>query len=412
MVLSLASPAIGAFDECNIEWHQVSPATSPGTRLFWATAFDSRRNVAVVFGGDNQGPPLFSDETWEFSNNTWTLRNPPNRPSARKNAAMAFDSARGVCVLFGGGDNVFENDTPQNDTWEYDGNNWTQRQATDYNATDRPRPFDGPQMVYDSARKRCVLVAASDRLGGNVNLNTKTWEWDGTHWIAMNVAPPSRYDAAIAYDAARQVTLLHGGTLPFGDGYPVGDTWAWNGTIWAQVSYTGATPRQEHAMAYDERRQVVTLTNGRYGGVTEGEMLSVTDTWEWNGTDWTLLPDAGVYGLSPRRLHHMWYDRAEQRLISFGGTWSDRAPDGHYIFTVTDQIFEARPPGEWVDFQYTGATQNGFFYTPFKTLGAGVSSIQAGCTLNLKPGTTSETLTITKAVRLEAYSTPVSIGIP
>ena len=252
-VFALAPPSARAIDECNIEWRRLSPATSPGEKIEWATAYDSRRGVAVVFGGENPltGPVAGSDTTWEFANGVWTLRNPANRPSLRKNAAMAFDSDRGVCVLFGGGDDVFQNEIPQNDTWEYDGNNWTLRKATNYAATDQPRPFDGPKMVYDNARRKCVLIAASDRLGGNVNQNTKTWEWDGSQWTAVNAVPPRRYDAAVAYDAARGVTLLHGGVELFSStGNPLGDTWAWNGTNWTQVATTGPAPRQEHAMAY------------------------------------------------------------------------------------------------------------------------------------------------------------------
>ena len=411
-LLAFAAPTARAVDECNIEWQQLFASTSPGKKTGWATAFDTVRGVAVVFGGGNSlsGPARGSDTTWEFSAGTWTLRNPANRPSLRKHAAMAFDSDRGVIVLFGGGDNVFQNEIPQNDTWEYDGNNWTLRKATNYGAPDQPPPFDDPQMVYDSARRKCVLIGASDRLGGSVNFNTKTWEWNGSQWTAVNASPPGRYDAAVVYDAARQLTLLHGGVRASDSSGPYGDTWAWNGATWTRVATAGPDPRQEHAMAYDSRRQVVVLAGGRYLATTEYEMYA--DTWEWNGSAWRLLPQAGAYGYTPRRLHRMWYDQAEQRVISLGGVWSNQLPDGSYAHTISDEVFEARPPGRWVDFSYNATPQNGSFYTPFRTLAQGVASIQEGCTLNLKPGSSAESLTITRAVRLEAYSMPVSIGAP
>jgi hypothetical protein len=411
MLLWLAIPTVCAVAQCDILWLGVFPANSPGQKTGQATAFDSRRGVAVVFGGDNPitGPATGSNDTWEFSNNTWTLRNPANRPSVRKDAAMAFDSDRGVCVLFGGGSNVFQNEIPQNDTWEYDGINWVQRQGTNYSATDRPPPFDGVKMVYDSFRKRCVLVAPSDRLGGTVNVNKKTWEWDGAQWIASNVAPPTRYDPAMAYDGARHVTLLHGGQ-PDSGVPPTADTWAWNGANWTQVATTGPSARQEHAMTYDERRQVVVLTAGRYESTLEVDMFN--DTWQWNGSSWTLVPGAANNGFNDRRLHHMWYDRTQLKSISFGGMWSTRNPDGSFTNTISDQVFEARPPGLWVDFLYTGASQDGSFNAPFKTLAAGVSAVSAGCTLYLKPGTSSERLTISKAVSLEVYTTPATIGAP
>ena len=160
----------------------------------------------------------------------------------------------------------------------------------------------------------------------------------------------------------------------------------------------------------DERRQVVTLAAGRFTATTQFEMYA--DTWEWNGTAWTLRPDAGVFGYSPRRLHQMWYDRAEQRLISFGGIWSQALPQGGFVHTITDELFEARPPGRWIDLSYNGTPQNGLFYTPFRTLSQGAASIQTGCTLNIKPGASAEALTITRAMTLEAYSTPVTVGAP
>jgi hypothetical protein len=32
----------------------------------------------------------------------------------------------------------------------------------------------------------------------------------------------------------------------------------------------------------------------------------------------------------------------------------------------------------WVDFNYTGSTQNGRYYNPFKTLAEGVSAVPSG----------------------------------
>ena len=71
----------------------------------------------------------------------WTERTHP-----RDSHAMAYDSARGVVVLFGG-----QHDVRKGDTWEWDGAVWTLR------ATTGPSPRYGHAMAYDSARGVVVL---------------------------------------------------------------------------------------------------------------------------------------------------------------------------------------------------------------------------------------------------------------
>src|ERR1041384_7179735 len=55
--------------------------------------------------------------------------------------AMAFDSARGVTVLFGG-----FTGGESGETWEWDGATWMER------TTGGPSPRSGHAMVYDTAR--------------------------------------------------------------------------------------------------------------------------------------------------------------------------------------------------------------------------------------------------------------------
>ena len=56
----------------------------------------------------------------------WAQKSPQTSPPARQNTALAFDSAHGQVVLFGGqpySAGVFQT----NDTWVWDGTNWTQK---------------------------------------------------------------------------------------------------------------------------------------------------------------------------------------------------------------------------------------------------------------------------------------------
>jgi hypothetical protein len=185
--------------------------------------------------------------------------------TGRHGHAMTYDSARGVTVLFGGWDNFSDGET-----WEWDGTAWT------FKARSGPSSRTDHEMVYDSVRGVTVLF-------GGLHFETKgtllgdTWEWDGNTWtLRANSGPSAGGGYAMAYDSARGVTVLFGGT----------QTWEWYGGAWTRRSVSGPSKRYEHAMAYDSARRVTVLFGGdRGGGVFTGD-----ETWEWDGggaASWT-----------------------------------------------------------------------------------------------------------------------------
>src|SRR5262249_51475072 len=140
---------------------------------------------------------------------------------------MAFDSARNVTVLFGG---YGAGGAVLGDTWEWNGSSWTQRQG---NAP--PARFNHG-LAYDSARHVCVLVGGVNS-GSNPVPFQDTWEWNGSAWTQRVVAGPTSYGAAwLAYDASRGATVAHGqlGASPGHD-----ETWEWNGTLWTERANGG-----------------------------------------------------------------------------------------------------------------------------------------------------------------------------
>lgn len=70
----------------------------------------------------------------------------------------------------------------------------------------------------------------------------------------------ARYDHAMAYDSARHVTVLFGGTTSSSEASA--ETWEWDGITWSQRHVTGPSPRSGHAMAYDASRGVTVLFGG------------------------------------------------------------------------------------------------------------------------------------------------------
>jgi hypothetical protein len=290
-----------------VEWIQ-RVSTGPSPRLGHAMAYDSARGVTVLFGG-NLAPGVFrSGETWEWNGNTnsWTERHPVLSPSPRYFHAMAYDSARGVTVLFGGDTH---NDAPNGETWEWNGSDWALR------CTCGPSPRLVHAMAYDSARRVTVLFGGNSG-SPNFQANDETWEWDGETWTQRqpNTSPSARFYHAMAYDSApgRHVTVLFGGSQTQNVGNR--ETWEWNGTDWILRANTGPSPRFFHKMAYDVARGLTVL----FGGSTDNSDR-LSDTWEWNGTGVGLWAQQPINGPSGRYEHAMAYDAARGVTVLFGG---------------------------------------------------------------------------------------------
>ncbi|MEK6799869.1 MAG: kelch repeat-containing protein [Planctomycetota bacterium] len=301
--------ANGIPDECYLVdpmW-TLRASTGPSPRQLHYMAYDSIRNRTVLFGG-NDGPQNLAD-TWEWDGSGWTQRGTTG-PSPRSLGSMAYDSGRGVTVLFGGYTglpNVF------GDTWEWDGNTWRSRQLADPTGITAPTPRRGNAMAYDSARGATVLFGGSDIQGGVETLRDDTWEWDGAMWNRRfpPTSPSARGGHAMAYDSARDRIVLFGGYggIP---GVRLEDTWEWDGAArtWSQRGVTGPSQRNEHIMAYDSGRSVTVLVGGH------GETITYGDTWEWNGNSWAFRSNAG---LSPHSGAGMAYVSARNTTVLFGG---------------------------------------------------------------------------------------------
>ena len=307
MLVALLLVSLGALRPAAAapNWTNRAPSAPPSARNSHAMAYDSARGVTVLFGGQDGGGNILND-TWEWNGTNWIKQNPANSPDARAFHAMAYDSARGVTVLFGGyGNNGF-----LNDTWEWNGTNWTQR-----NPANSPSGRNAHAMAYDSARGVTTLFGGQS---SNGNLND-TWEWNGAAWTQRNPAnsPSGRNAHAMAYDSARGVTTLFGG---FNGNGNLNDTWEWNGANWTKQSPASTPPaRYSHAMAYDSARGVTTLFGGFNGNG------NLNDTWEWNGANWTKQSPANS---PPARFYHsLAYDSARGVTVLFGGYDGGRLND-------------------------------------------------------------------------------------
>ncbi|MFI5297907.1 MAG: hypothetical protein ACHREM_07380, partial [Polyangiales bacterium] len=273
----------------SVVWTPVA-SSGPPARYNSPLAYDSAHGKTVLFGGGTGGPQL--GDTWEWDGTTWT--NPANSgPPAREEHGLVYDSARGKTVLFGG----FGSTGYLGDTWEWDGTTWTNRTNSGPSAR-----ADFP-MAYESARAKTVLYGGA---GGS----TDTWEWDGTSWSnPATTGPGGGEGQGMAYDIARGNAVLFGGSYDY-----VGETWTWGGTAWANPTGSGPGPRGDLALAYDSARQSTVL----FGGLVDraGVLVHLGDTWEWSGTAWT---ETATTGPSARRAPGLAFDSARGRTVLFGG---------------------------------------------------------------------------------------------
>ncbi|MFC1609820.1 kelch repeat-containing protein [Myxococcota bacterium] len=272
-----------------------------------AMVYDTARGVVVLFSGGVGGENYFDSEgTWEYNGNTWTEVAPGKSPSPRLGHAMTFDTIRAVPVLFGGHDNqeAWESETWEDrcrvlvaDTWEYDGYTWTE-----VSPATAPSPRFFHAMVYDNARGVAVLFGGLDTVGGPDcwTALSDTWEYDGNTWtqVTPEISPPARALHAMAYDAARAVVVLFGGSADVSD--YLSDTWEYDGKTWTEVGwYAGASApsrRNAHAIAYDANRTVSVLFGGQY---------DYNDTWEYDGNTWREIT---LETPSPQEVGAMAYD--------------------------------------------------------------------------------------------------------
>lgn len=175
------------------------------------------------------------------------------------------------------------------------------------------------QMAYDEARKEVVLFGGIYTSGFNFfPIINNTTIWNGTTWIdkSPNNMPAARIGHMMAYDSEKQEVVMfggrNGGHLFDSNLVTLGDTWVWNGFDWEErVSSSAILARSNSAMVYDKARQETIL----FGGV--GDVGFLNDTWAWNGIEW-IQKNPQDYPTA-RRGAVMTYDPIRERVVLFGG---------------------------------------------------------------------------------------------
>jgi hypothetical protein len=146
-------------------WQLVVAATYPqsGFRFGQILAFDPVRGLSVLAGGSVTIGGNTTTYGWDGA--TWQLLDSIGLPWPRSTfTSLAFDDRRGLGV-------IYDHTSSPDATWEWDGSSWRQTNAIS------PNWRMGQAMAYDSARGCMVMFGGENQYGEALG---DTWEWHAT----------------------------------------------------------------------------------------------------------------------------------------------------------------------------------------------------------------------------------------
>lgn len=291
--VSNGTPQTWEFDPVTNTWAQRSDVSgTPAVGYGSAAAFDARRGVAVVFGGQDFATGAYSNGTWEFDGKSWRTVVTPLSPPPRSDFAMAFDPARGVIVMAGG---YNPNMTPNflSDSWQFDGTSWT---AGPY----LPDGINQPSLAYSPAHGGLVLAGG---YGWNTTF-TSTLLYSGSTWVNLGQAVPRVVSLSLAFDdRRRRLTALTSS----------GNVFENDGAGWVIRADDTAEASNAPTVAYDPIRKTTVVLPNRDG------QTPPSGTAQWDGTSWKFT--TGTQPL-PSKIVFATFLNKTVAVDSGGATWT------------------------------------------------------------------------------------------
>lgn len=322
-----------------------------------STAWDPALGVTVFAvytplpAPDVSTPWLWAAETWEWDGTHWreaqVQTTGPDVTGGRIDGdlhwfQLVYDPASRTVLDYLAFDGAYGgmDDQKVDETFTWDGVNWTQRAVSVNNPPGTPPwSLQAWQISEDPATNATVMLASDLTNSGHAFTGTcSTWIWDGTSWRQQHptTTPPceltpseqGRAGAAMAYDAALGKVVLFGGTTlsgPPSSWTQYDDTWLWDGTDWSQVSTPVAPPARLFAKTAGTPDGSVLL----YGGVTYYPdptwsggygLLTWNDAWSFDGARWTAIPATGAPNSQDDYLETMADGPSGQPMLF--GTWN------------------------------------------------------------------------------------------
>ncbi len=176
--------------------------------------------------------------------------------------------------------------------------------------TNAPLERSGALLAYDLLANRILLY------GGN--WTDEFWSLQNGTWTQLTgtPVPGPRSRSCLATDPLNGTTILYGGDAANGGRIADDETWQLNGTTWtlvAPIQTPGGFAR--HSMAFDGNRQTTVLFGGRHDSWVP-HLLSA-QTWEFANGNWSAA--APLQTPSPRADAAMGYHPGLAQVLLFGG---------------------------------------------------------------------------------------------
>jgi PKD repeat protein len=297
-------------------WAQICSTCAPSARSLGMMAYDSADGYVVLYGGESSSGSFDSD-TWTYSAGTWTQDTASTFPPARVAGAFAWDGADNELVLFGGA-NYYG--TEDSDTWTFAGGVWTQAHPSTV-----PQARYASGMTYDAADGYLVMYGGYTTAAGGANGKGwpefgDLWEFKAGQWTSLPMqgtlgTPTYLSDPNMAYDAYDGYVVLFGGKENSFQGYSP-YTWEYNGGYWYNLSSSVGPPTYNcgsitcgEEMAFDAKDQRIVYETAT-GSSTEETWLFQSGTWT---QDTATAPPYGWNG-------GMGFDAKDDYVLYFGGS--------------------------------------------------------------------------------------------
>jgi hypothetical protein len=173
-----------------------NPPPCPEAELIYHAQLQQMLLVNCVEDPGKENPNII----WGWNGTQWQ-RVTEGGPPGRILGGAAYDQKRNVLVLYGG--RPIDLGKCNQETWEWNGQTWEQKDVTP------PTACDHVKLVYDGASGESILFSGLDP---SENLVNETWSWNGEEWMNLSKeGPDSRGHFGFVYDPSHEQILLYGG---------------------------------------------------------------------------------------------------------------------------------------------------------------------------------------------------------
>lgn len=255
------------------DWTRQFPAHSPSNRDYAQMAYDEVHQQIVLFSGEGAG-----SDTWIWNGTDWTELSPAHSPPARHNAGMIWDPALQRIVLLDG----YSGDNNLNDLWTWDGSDWTEISAH----TQPQARGDFGMVYEAATHSILIFGGYSLVDGLNAGISVEgsylqdTWRWDGTNWTQLAGMNYNTNAQGVLGVVPGNPNLIYGLVQEYFGGSITYVNMVWNGQSWYTADVFGdPSPRYSNNMVYDEDSGQVLI----FGGTVDSNYgyYGFGDTWAY-----------------------------------------------------------------------------------------------------------------------------------